>query len=276
VKIFWKSLVDFFRHDGPIFAGSIACFFMMSLVPFLLLIVSVFGYLLGENREIHDFLLKRLADFFPRATHEISSEIGKIITYRGIGFLTMGIYIYFSYQLYYSLERSVNIVFGLKEKRPPLVSVMLSLFVITLVIIFITVSFGAASVIPLLDYLARFLPVPKIGEVTRVLIRSIVPVLLTFLIVSALYVVLLQKKIRLRHALAGATFTAVFLEAAKHIFTLYAVTKVSQLGNIYGSLTTVVIFLLWIFYAACIFLIGFEVVHNMDIAEKKPDSGPER
>lgn len=154
----------------------------------------------------------------------------------------------------------MNIIFGLKAKRSQFVSIMLSLFVITLTIIFITVSFGAASVIPLLDSLARYVPVPETGEMT-----FIVPVLLSFLTASALYMLLPQKRIRLRHAMAGAIFAAVLLEAAKHIFTLYTLAKVSHLGNIYGPLTAIVIFLLWIFYAACIFLIGSEFVRNLEI-----------
>lgn len=69
--------------------------------------------------------------------------------------------------------------------------------------------------------------------------------------------------------MAGALFTAVFLESAKYVFTLYAIFKISQLGNIYGPLTTVVIFLLWIFYAACIFLIGAEFVRNLEINKQE-------
>jgi uncharacterized BrkB/YihY/UPF0761 family membrane protein len=39
---------------------------------------------------------------------------------------------------------------------------------------------------------------------------------------------------------------------------------------IYGSLTAVVAFLLWVFYAACIFLIGAEIVKNLESAKGHP------
>ncbi|HAM51008.1 MAG TPA: hypothetical protein DCP92_10095 [Nitrospiraceae bacterium] len=35
------------------------------------------------------------------------------------------------------------------------------------------------------------------------------------------------------------------------------------MGTIYGPLSAFVIFLLWVFYSSCIFLIGAEVVHNL-------------
>jgi uncharacterized BrkB/YihY/UPF0761 family membrane protein len=44
--------------------------------------------------------------------------------------------------------------------------------------------------------------------------------------------------------------------------------KVSQFGVVYGSLTAVVIFLLWVFYAACIFLVGAEIVSNLERVKK--------
>lgn len=264
VKILWKSVMDFFRQDGPIYAGSITCFFMMSFIPFFLLIVSIFGYVLGENRAFYEFLMNRLAGFFPEVTREISDEIGKIITYRGIGLVTFGVHVYFSYQLYYAIERPITIIFRSEEKRRQLISLLLSLCVIALIIIFITLSFAVAAIVPVLDYLARYAPVPKIGQVTRIFIRFIVPVFLSFTTVSMLYMLIPQKKIRLKNACYGGLFTAVFLEVAKIAFAWYAIAKVAQLGNIYGSLTTVVIFLLWIFYAASILLIGAHVVRNLE------------
>ncbi len=242
---------------------------MMSFVPFFLLIVSAFGYFLGENKEFYEFLVMRLVGFFPKATREISDEIGKIITFRGVGVVTLGIYLYFSYQLYYALERPVNIMFGSQERRPQFISLFLSLFGVALVILFIAVSFGAASLVPLLDYLARFITVPKLGEMTRILIQFIVPVLLSFMIATALYMLLPQKKIRPMHAACGGLFAGIMFEVAKIAFTWYAVVKLAQLGNIYGPLTTVVILLLWIFYAACIFLIGAELVRNLAMEDQK-------
>jgi len=66
----------------------------------------------------------------------------------------------------------------------------------------------------------------------------------------------------------GALVTAFILEAGKHLFTFYALIKVSQLGMVYGSLTAVVLFLLWIFFGACVFLFGAEIVHNLENARK--------
>lgn len=94
------------------------------------------------------------------------------------------------------------------------------------------------------------------------------PGVLVFVTTSALYLVLPQKQVLVRQALLGALVTTLLLEAGKHIFTYYAMLQVSQFGVVYGSLTAVVIFLLWVFYAACIFLVGAEIVGNLEKGKK--------
>jgi uncharacterized BrkB/YihY/UPF0761 family membrane protein len=69
-KVILKSVSDFFRDGGPVLAGSIAYFFLMSFVPFCLLLVYLLGYILGGNEEFFQFFTARLLRFFPAATSE--------------------------------------------------------------------------------------------------------------------------------------------------------------------------------------------------------------
>jgi membrane protein len=91
--------------------------------------------------------------------------------------------------------------------------------------------------------------------------------MLVLLTVTMLYILLPKTKVQIRDSLSGALFTAVFWEIAKHIFTWY-VSSFAQLGKIYGPLTAFISFLLWIFYASAIFLVGAEIVHNAGIVRK--------
>lgn len=263
LRLLWKSMLDFFRHNGPMLAGAIACFSLMALVPFFLLLVSLFGYILGEHQEFYNFLALRLAAFFPDATSEITEELEKIITYRKIGVLTLVVYAYSSYQLYYSLESAVNTIFGTPGKRSLIVSLLLSLSVITGLIVLITISFGATSLIPMFEPLTRFFPWLMEWDATALLVGILLPVALVFVAASGMYMILPHGKIRIRHALYGAMVTAVLFEVVKNGFSFYAVMKLSRFGSIYGPLTAFVLFLLWIFLAACIFLLGAEVVYNL-------------
>ncbi|MBI5096553.1 MAG: YihY/virulence factor BrkB family protein [Nitrospirae bacterium] len=267
LRIFFKSFIDFFRDDGPMLAGSISYFFVMAIFPFCLFLVSIFGYFLGENREFYNFFLEKLIYFFPEATSEITKELGTIITYRKIGLFTLLLYGFFSYQLYLSAEKAINVIFKERATRPFLISTLLSLSIVTLMITLIIITFGAISIIPMFKFLTNFLPGLVISKITIILVGFILPLFLVTVIATSFYIFLPKKNVKTRHALIGGLFTALFLEAAKHLFTFYIALKLSNIGTIYGSLSAFIIFVLWVFYSASIFLIGGEVVHNLGTAK---------
>ncbi|MGQ9509872.1 MAG: YihY/virulence factor BrkB family protein [Thermodesulfobacteriota bacterium] len=263
MKILLKSFVDFYRDDGPMLAGAISCFILLAMVPFLLLLVSLFGYFLSRENEFYRFFMYQFISIFPQVTHQITRELETIISYREIGILTLAVYALFSYQLYVSLETAVHHIFRVKEKRPFVFSILISFVTITLLAAFMVFSFGATWVFSLLEFLREYFPNLRVGIVKPFMSRFIIPAFLLFLFTAALYLLLPRKKIRVRHALWGGLFTAVFLEVAKHAFTFYMTIKISRLGAIYGSLTAIVTFLMWLFYSSSIFLIGAELVHNL-------------
>lgn len=260
-KIIIKSIIDFFRDGGIMLAGSISYFTMMALVPFCLFLVTICGYLLGYYQGFYQFLSNKLIDFFPAITSGITKELRKIIAFKGMGTFSVVLYGILSYQVFSSLENALNVVFKVKKGRHFFWSIVLSIIMITLFIVIILVSFMARSFILLFRALNPVLPQLQIGLITWFLIVYVVPFFIAFFTITALYIFLPKIKVRISHALFGAFFTTVFIEIAKYIFTWYVGTVV-KFGTIYGSLTAFVVFLLWVFYSSCIFLIGAEVVHN--------------
>jgi len=268
LKIIARSFIDFFRDGGIMLAGSISYFTMMALVPFCLFLVTIFGYLLGYYYGLYQFFYSKLVDFFPSITSGITNELGKLIAFKGLGTFSIVLYGILSYQVFSSLENALNVVFKVKKGRHFLWSIVLSIMMITLFIVIILVSFLSMSFIHLLKILKPMVPQLQLGLITGLLIKYVVPSFIVFFTITALYIFLPKIKVRNSHALFGALFTTVFLEIAKHIFTWYVGTVV-KFGTIYGSLTAFVVFLLWVFYSSCIFLIGAEVVHNQENYNKK-------
>jgi membrane protein len=274
MKVLFKSFIGFFRDNGFLLAGAIAYFFLMSFIPFCLLLVTIFGYFLGGDTAFYAFLSRRLIRFFPAATFQISRELAALVTYRQIGIFTFVVYTYFSYQLFLALETAVHVIFREEAKRSLVVSLVKSLILVSLIVLFFIISFAATSAIQMLKPVITAYTGLKIGIVTGFLIRFVIPVFLVFLISTALYTLLPLKRTALRDALWGGLFMAVFLEAAKHLFTIYIVTTAPQFGAVYGSLSSFVIFLLWVFYSACIFLIGAEIVSALKVSrvrKEKPE-----
>jgi membrane protein len=262
------SFADFMRDDGPMLAGAISCFFILAFIPFILLMVSVFGYLLGEYNEMHRFLLQLLLDLFPSVTRQITEEVGTVIGNRQIGLVTFIVYGLFSLELFFSVETAVQAMFKAPAKRPFLKSLALSLITVTLLITLTLASFAATWLLQIFEALSKSFPAPKVGWVPGIFTGVIAPMGVVFVVSTLLYFIFPSRRV-LTHALLGGLFTTILLEAAKFLFTFYIAWRVFRLGAIYGSLSAIMVFILWTFYASSIFLIGAKLVYNLGISRRK-------
>jgi membrane protein len=263
LRLLFLSFRDFVRDGGMMLAASLSYFIMMAIVPFCLFLITVVGYFLGESTAFYNFFTSKIVGFFPKITDEITGELRKIISNRGIGRLSLIVYGLLSYQVFYSMQTAMDAVFKIKQKRKFFLVLIDSLIVVTVVIALFMVSFSLSLVIPMIKQLREYLPWLKAGRLASFLLKYVIPFLIVFFTATAAYMILPAKRIRFRHAFCGGFFTAVMLEMAKHFFTWY-MGHVLAMGTIYGSLTAFVVFLLWVYYSSCIFLIGGEIVHNME------------
>lgn len=261
LKIAGRSIVDFFKDGGIMLAASISYFTMMSLVPFCLILITVFGYFLGQYVGFYHFFSSKLINFFPRITSQIAQELQKLIEFKVIGTFSLVLYGLLSYQFFSALENALNVIFKIGKKRHFFWSLILSMIIITLIMLILVASFVASSIVPLFKTLKTMYPHLRIGLIAGFLIGYVIPFFIVFLTLSVLYIFLPKTKVKASYAFKGALFTTVFLEIVKHLFTWYVGT-VAKLGTIYGPLTAFVVFLLWVYYSSCIFLIGAEIVYN--------------
>lgn len=244
-------MLEFLKDECVYLAASISFFAILSLVPLSLLIITLFGYLMGENEALYQFILSGLVNLFPTVTKSITSELKNIITFKGISILMLFIYGFISLQLFYSSERAINIIFKIPKKRHILLSIFWSIFIMTLVIMFLLLSFIISSVPAILKEYSL-----------SIFFKYIAPFVLALMTFTAVYVITPKAKVSLRNAFKGALFVTILWEVAKYFFTWY-VKNVIHFGAIYGSLTTFILFLLWIYYSSCIFLLGAEFVNNL-------------
>jgi membrane protein len=73
-----------------------------------------------------------------------------------------------------------------------------------------------------------------------------------------IYQIAPNRKIPSWAALKATLFTSVMWEAAKQLFGWY-ILHLGRFSAVYGSLGTVAVFILWIYYSAAIFLFGAEI-----------------
>jgi membrane protein len=94
-----------------------------------------------------------------------------------------------------------------------------------------------------------------IGMAERLL--GVMPVLASVIAFTLLYVVVPNRRVPFRHALAGGVFAALLFEFAKRGFAFY-LTHFPTYEAIYGALATIPIFLVWLYLSWAITLLGAE------------------
>ena len=106
------------------------------------------------------------------------------------------------------------------------------------------------------------------GVITAFLIQYVIPFLMVFFTITVMFVFFPRMKVKTSYAFTGAFFLPSSLRW-QNTFSRGMSGTVVKFGTIYGPLTAFVVFLLWVFYSACIFLIGAEMVHNLIIYKNR-------
>jgi membrane protein len=78
---------------------------------------------------------------------------------------------------------------------------------------------------------------------------------------AAIFKVLPDTEVRWRDARRGALVTALLFDGGKYLIALYI--GQSHVASTYGAAGALIILLLWIYYAAQIFLVGAEFTHTL-------------
>jgi membrane protein len=83
-----------------------------------------------------------------------------------------------------------------------------------------------------------------------------------------IYKIIPNKRIHFSSALQAALFTSLLWELAKHLFGWYVV-HLARYSIFYGSLSTLVIFIFWVYYSSTILVLGGEFAHFLEESRQR-------
>lgn len=260
LRLLYLSAVRYFSARGLDHAASLSFYFLLSLAPFMVLLVSAMGYVatvLGPSAAPVDdatrWITLNLQRFFPVESDTVSEIVSGLIARRSSFGLVGGVVMLFGASMVFgAIEHALRDVFGIVERRRFLVSravfsILLAatglVILITLNVVTIVESYLAAwpghtltdwlRSVTLLDHVLKWLPIP-IGFLAVLYAPGVV-------------------KVRFGHALAGAGLFFALWEAVRLAYGAY-VTSVARFGVLYGSFATPVLLILWVFYTANVLL----------------------
>jgi membrane protein len=161
----------------------------------------------------------------------------------------------FTIGLMLSIENVFNDIFGVQRRRPFLNRVTAYWSILTLSPLFLAASMYARS------WIMDFLILHQLeSTLTNWGLRFLLPFLVAAMAFFVLYLKLPYTRVRLTAALGGALTACALWEVAKTGLSWYLRNNVSY-KNIYGTLGTIPIFLLFLYVTWVIILLGAEVAY---------------
>jgi YihY family inner membrane protein len=239
-------------------AASIAYFSFFSLFPLLVGVVAGASLFL-DRVEIQSRLDRMLSDEFPGSADFLRTNIEALIDLRGAAGVASIVGLFWSAsKMFGALSRGINLAFGLPKGQPFYLSKLryfgMTIAVSLLLFIAVVVS-TALDVVTQFDLTQYGLD----GTVLESLGGHVASFVFIFATVCLIYKLVPYERRAWRDLLPGALVAALLFELGKALFVLY-LENVHSLEAVYGSLTSVIVLLLWLYFSARVLLLGAELI----------------
>lgn len=258
-KGFLKELLQRIKDvDVPGLGAQLAFFFLLSIFPLLIFLVTLLPYMSLSQDEVFSFM----EEVVPGEVYVlIESTLEEILTNQNSGLLSFGILatIWSASLGMDALIKSLNLSYNVTENRPLLVARGMSI-IMTILLIFILI---VALALPVFGEQLGLLIFSFLGLEEGFLalwssIRFIIPMIITFIACTIIYWLAPNVKMNILSVLAGAAFAAIGWLVTSYLFSIY----ISNFGNFsatYGSIGGVIILMLWLYISAMVLIIGGQI-----------------
>jgi len=255
----------FIAESGFFLAAGLAFFFLVCVVPLLLLAASTLGFVLSSEAAAQE-AVNQLTRNFPVYRREISNAILHIIETRAVsGLAGTFTLIFFSTPLFGATRLVLHRMLGVRTSGGYVSNMLLDS---GMVLVLTVLLFASTSVTWLFQWFQEFIVKPH-----HVAGRWAYAITLSFSItLSSLmfyfgYRYVPRRRPRMWAAVIGAVLAGSLWEIAKQLFRLY-IRNVGVYDQIYGPLGVLVAFVMFVYYSAIVFVFGAAYVASLDARRK--------
>ncbi|MDQ0246642.1 membrane protein [Bacillus fengqiuensis] len=256
---FGKKLKEEIKDDRATgLAAEQAYYYMLSIFPILILLLSIVPYLSIDPQKAIAFM----QGVMPSETAKVFDEtVVSIVTQPNGGLLTIGILgtLWSASNGMNAFMHAMNVAFDVEETRSFIKTRLLSIG-LTVGLIF---AFIIALVLPvfgnvLLNTIEFFIPLPGKTELLLKILRWLIAIGVMIVVLSVLYRLAPNKHYPFKQVIPGAVTATIIWQIISLGFSFY----VSHFGNYsatYGSLGGVIILMLWFFLTGFALVLGGEI-----------------
>ncbi|GEM01105.1 membrane protein [Halolactibacillus halophilus] len=262
----WKRLkqfgIDLFKNftedEVTSLSAQMAYFFLLSLFPLLIFLVTLVGYFPFDAAS----LISDLSGYIPgEAMSLIESNLEQVVNASGGGLLSVGIIgtLWSASNGINAVMRSLNKAYDVEENRSFLVGRLIAILLLVSMLILILVAlllpiFGRAIGVYIFSFFGASETFIDVWNMLRWVISSSI----FFVVFLYLYRLAPNAKVYIKDTLYGALFATLGFQLASFGFSFY----VNNFGNYtatYGSLGGIIIMMFWFYITGIVVITGGEI-----------------
>lgn len=250
------------NHVGA-FAAQAAYFLMLSMIPIFLLLLTIIQYTPVTKADVMSAMVlvfpeKHTQSFIVSVINEVYNQSRAIIPITALTALwsaSKGVM---------AINKGLNCVYDTKETRNYIVTRMRAsfytiVFVLAIVVGLVFSVFGNNLSL----FLTKRFPFLKDSLVVILESRTVVSFVLWFMFSMIIYHFLPNRKGKLRNHIPGALFTSAAWLLISFGFSVY-LTMFQGFSGLYGSMTAIVLVMLWLYFYMYVMLLGGLFNHMLE------------
>ena len=253
------------------YAGSTSFFLLLAAIPSVMFLLALMQYTPLARVDI----LAHITFTVPSTIKPLADEVIADIEGNGSAALisaSAATAIYTATRGMFSLMKGMNVMYGINDDRKTLLKWLIAAIYSVLTVLLII---AAAVFLVLADTIGSFVTriFPRLAALVDFIIdiRMVTMIVIMIFFFTLIYLVLPNRRARMINQLPGAVFSALGWIVSSFLFSFY-LDHFSRYSQIYGSLTTIIVTMIWVYMLISILFLGalFNVlISNMFISKKE-------
>jgi membrane protein len=264
------------KHNTPMLSASLAFYALLSVAPAITFIVSIGGVFVGRREARGDVIDWVTSMIGPDAARLVRGMVdnggagGSFTTIASVVSLFFGATVAFG-----ALQDALNLVWEVPSHGRGFVKQFFFKRLVSFVAVMAAGILLVASVLidALISAAVKF--VPQALPATELLLEAAnfaISLVLVTVLFAMLYRILPDAWVAWRDVWTGAAVTALLFSVGKLLIGLYL--GHTSPSSAFGAAGSVMVFLLWVYYSAQIFLFGAEFTEGYAVARRAGDALP--
>lgn len=246
------------RHQVPDLAAQLSFYFLLSLFPFLLFALTLLAYLPISTEQV----LAVVEQYLPSVTFPlVENNIRRVLDIQRPHLLSFSLLLslWSASNGSHAVIKALNLAYDIEEKRSFLrvrlvaLGLIVGLFLAFLIALLLpvfgrTIGLALAGLIGLSDEFVR----------RWELVRWLLSLGVTTLVFAYVYLLAPNTSLSVRDVWLGAVFASLGWQLVSWGFSFY-VERFGQFSLMYGGIGGAVVFILWLYLAGLVILVGGEI-----------------